>query len=98
DLAASIFAAIFGWLRGRGIGWAFEEGHIPEFLKSPIVFIVVIMYFTVADEIMHETGLLSVTAMGLTLANMGISSVADMRHLKENISILLISEIGRAHV
>src|SRR5690625_471472 len=41
--AASIFAAIFGWLCGRGIGWAFEEGHIPEFLKSPIVFIVVIM-------------------------------------------------------
>src|SRR5699024_9377473 len=91
--AASIFAAIFGWLCGRGIGWAFEEGHIPEFLKSPIVFIVVIMCFTVADEIMHETGLLSVTAMGLTLANMGISSVADMRHFKENISILLISAI-----
>src|SRR5699024_9733790 len=39
------------------------------------------------------TGLLSVTAMGLTLANMGISSVADMRHFKENISILLISAI-----
>lgn len=91
--AASIFAAVFGWLCGRGIGWVFEEGHIPEFLKSPTVFIVVIMCFTVADEIMHETGLLSVTAMGLTLANIGISSVADMRHFKENISILLISAI-----
>ncbi|MFD1036958.1 cation:proton antiporter [Virgibacillus byunsanensis] len=91
--AASIFAAILGWAFGRGIGWMFETGHIPEFLKSPAVFIVVILCFTIADEIMHETGLLSVTAMGVTLANMGISSVADMRHFKENITILLISAI-----
>ena len=91
--AASIFAAIFGWVCGRGIGFVFERGHIPEFLKSPAVFTVVILCFTVADEIMHETGLLSVTAMGITLANMGISSVADMRHFKENISVLLISAI-----
>ncbi|WP_163969439.1 cation:proton antiporter [Oceanobacillus halotolerans] len=90
---ASIFAGILGWLCGRGIGWMFETGHIPEFLKSPAVFVVVIFCFTFADEIMHETGLLSVTAMGITLANMGISSVADMRHFKENISILLISSI-----
>ncbi|WP_099159328.1 cation:proton antiporter [Virgibacillus ndiopensis] len=91
--AASIFAAILGWACGRGIGWMFETGNIPEFLKSPAVFIVVITCFTIADEVMHETGLLAVTAMGMTLANMGISSVADMRHFKENISILLISTI-----
>src|SRR5690625_5485917 len=42
---------------------------------------------------MHETGLLSVTAMGITLANMGVSSISDMRHFKENISVLLISAI-----
>ena len=89
----SIFAAIFGWACGKGIGWMFESGHIPEFLKSPAVFVVVIACFTVADELMAETGLLSVTAMGITLANMGISSVADMRHFKENITILLISAI-----
>ncbi|WP_337019887.1 cation:proton antiporter, partial [Oceanobacillus massiliensis] len=40
-----------------------------------------------------ETGLLSVTAMGITLANMGISSISDMRHFKENISVLLTSTI-----
>lgn len=90
---ASVFAAILGWACGRGIGWMFETGHIPEFLKSPVVFAVVIFCFTLADEVMHETGLLAVTAMGMTLANMGISSVEDMRHFKENITILLISGI-----
>src|SRR5690625_5091405 len=67
---ASLFAVFLGWFCGRFIGWMFETGYIPEFLKSPAVFIVVIFSFTISDEIIHGTGLLSVTAMGLTLANM----------------------------
>lgn len=91
--AASLFAALLGGFFGYGVGWMFESGHIPEFLKSPAVFVVVIFSFTLADTMMDETGLLAVTAMGMTLANMNLNSVADMRHFKENISILLISAI-----
>lgn len=89
----SIFAVFLGWFCGRSIGWMFETGYIPEFLKSPAVFVVVIFCFTFADEIVHGTGLLSVTAMGMTLANIGINSLNDFRHFKENVSILLISAI-----
>src|SRR5690625_3452019 len=90
---SSIFSVLLVWFSGRTIGWMFEVGHIPEFLKSPVVFAVVIFCFTLADEIIHGTGLLSVTAMGMTLANIGIRSLNDFRHFKENISILLISGI-----
>ncbi|ARI75974.1 cation:proton antiporter [Halobacillus mangrovi] len=90
---ASVFAVLLGLVCGKGVGWMFETGYVPEFLKSPVVFTVVIACFTIADEVTHETGLLSVTAMGMTLANMHISSIADMRHFKENISLLLISTI-----
>ncbi|WP_158734939.1 sodium:proton antiporter [Alteribacillus sp. YIM 98480] len=90
---ASLFAIAVGWGCGKGIGTMFERGYVPEFLKSPIVFAVVIACFTLADEVMHETGLLAVTAMGMTLANMHIASLSDMRHFKENISVLLISGI-----
>ncbi|TFD99719.1 cation:proton antiporter [Jeotgalibacillus salarius] len=90
---AAAFATILGWVLGRGMGWMFEKGYIPEFLKSPVLFAVVLFCFSVADEVMHETGLLSVTAMGMTMANMHISSISDMRHFKENISVLLISTI-----
>ena len=87
------FAVFLGWMFGRLIGWMFESGHIPEFLKSPAVFIVVILVFTLPDELVHGTGLLSGTAMGLTLSNIGISSLNDLRSFKENISVLLISTI-----
>ncbi|WP_349408936.1 sodium:proton antiporter [Pseudalkalibacillus sp. SCS-8] len=89
----SLFAAIFGWLCAKLVGWMFEKGYVPEFLKSPIMFTVVIACFTISDEIMHETGLLAVTVMGVVLANMHISSIDDMRNFKENISVLLISTI-----
>src|SRR5699024_8303750 len=39
------------------------------------------------------TGLLAVTALGMTLANIGINSLHDFRHFKENLSVLLISAI-----
>src|SRR5699024_1355595 len=78
---------------GRSLGWMFETGHIPEFLKSPAVFVVVIFSFTLPDELVHGTGLLSVTAMGMTLAHAGINSLNDFRDFKENVSLLLISAI-----
>ncbi|RJS60785.1 sodium:proton antiporter [Bacillus sp. PK3_68] len=91
--AASLFAVLLGWALGKGIGLMVEKGAIPEFLKAPFVFVLVIACFTISDELMHETGLLAVTAMGMTMANMPISSIKDMRHFKENVSILLISSI-----
>ncbi|WP_347862131.1 sodium:proton antiporter [Salimicrobium sp. PL1-032A] len=90
---AALFAVVIGYGLGKGVGYMFENGYVPEFLKSPFVFAVVIFCFTAADEVTHETGLLSVTAMGMTLANMRISSIDDMRHFKENMSLLLISAI-----
>lgn len=90
---ASIFAVILGYVFGKLIGKYFEEGRIPEYLKSSTVLIAVIACFTIADEVAHETGLLAVTAMGMTLANMGIASIRQMRHFKEDISVLLVSSI-----
>ncbi|MFD2923899.1 cation:proton antiporter [Halobacillus naozhouensis] len=89
----SILAAFIGWLTGVIVGWMFEKGHVPEFLRSPVVLSMVTACFMVADEIKHETGLLAVTAMGIKLANMNISSFSDMRHFKENMSVLLMSAV-----
>ncbi|TWT06894.1 sodium:proton antiporter [Planococcus sp. CPCC 101016] len=90
---ASLFAVAIGAGAGALMGLMFEKGQVPEFLKAPMVFGVVLLTFVVSDMIMHETGLLAVTAMGMMMANMNIASINDMRHFKENISVLLISGI-----
>src|SRR5690625_2377144 len=64
------FAGFFGWVCGQGIGRLFDQGFVPEFLKSPMVFVTVLLCFVIPDEFVHGTGLLSVTAMGMTLTNM----------------------------
>ncbi len=91
--AASAFAVLLGGIAAFIIGRAFERGSIPEFLKAPILFVVVIFVFVLSDEIMHETGLLAVTAMGIAMANMRLTTLADVRHFKENITVLLVSGI-----
>lgn len=90
---ASIFATILGVGAGYGQGKMLEKGMIPEYLKAPTLFAVVLLVFVVSDLIVHETGLLAVTAMGIMMANMHIASINDIRHFKENISVLLISSI-----
>ena len=91
--AASLFAVLLGCGVAWILGYAFERGGVPEFLKSPVLFAVVIFTFVFSDEIMQQTGLLAVTAMGMTMANMHLSSIKEIRHFKENISVLLISGI-----
>lgn len=91
--AASIFAVVLGCGAGWFFGRSFDRGGVPEYLKSPVLLAVVIFVFVLADEIMKQTGLLAVTGMGMMMANMNLSSIKDIRHFKENISVLLISGI-----
>ncbi|MDN7244836.1 cation:proton antiporter [Planococcus shenhongbingii] len=90
---ASLFSVLLGIVAGWGMGRMFEKGQVPEFLKSPMVFAVVLLVFAVSDTVMPQTGLLAVTSMGIMMANMNITSINEMRHFKENISVLLISSI-----
>lgn len=90
---ASVFSVLLGLMMGWVLGQLLERGIIPEYLKSPVVLALVLLAFALSDAVMHETGLLAVTAMGIIMANMHLSSIRDMRHFKENISVLLISSV-----
>ncbi|MCE6982210.1 sodium:proton antiporter, partial [Pseudomonas frederiksbergensis] len=47
--------------------------------------------FIAANQVMHESGLLAVTLMGMWLANMKGVDVRQILYFKENLSVLLIS-------
>ncbi|MEO0501191.1 MAG: cation:proton antiporter [Pseudomonadota bacterium] len=90
---ASLFAIGLGVALAFFVGYLFPRGLVPEFLKVPVVFGLVIVGFVVADAIEHETGLLTVTAMGIALANMHLDSFGEMRRFKESVTILLLSGV-----
>ena len=90
---ASLLASLFGFALGRLIAWLFRHGHVPEYLKPPVLLAFVLVCFEIANQLQHEAGLLAVTVMGMTLANAKIASINELRHFKENITILLVSGV-----
>ncbi|MEQ6335492.1 sodium:proton antiporter [Sphingobium sp. MK2] len=92
-LGAAVIAGLIGWLAARAIGWAFPRGHVPEYLKAPILLVAVIGVFVGSNMIQQETGLLAVTIMGVALANMRFDSLRDIQPFKENVTVLLISGV-----
>jgi NhaP-type Na+/H+ or K+/H+ antiporter len=94
---ALLFGVAVGGLLGLGAGiglaWAFRRGHVPEFLKAPVVLAAVMGVFVTADAVAHETGLLAVTVFGMTMANLRLASIEEMRRFKESIAIILVSGV-----
>ena len=90
-IVAFVTATAGGILFGRFIAWLFIRGHVPEYLKAPVIFAAVLAAFVSTNLILEEAGLLTVTVMGITLANTRIASLAEMRRFKETVTILLVS-------
>jgi len=84
-----------GSLFGIGGGWALgsvmRHQWLPEYLHNLATLATVLGIFIAANQVMHESGLLAVTVMGMWLANMKGVDVRQILHFKENLSVLLIS-------
>ena len=83
----SAFGAAGGWLLGQ----VMREQWLPEYLHNLASLAAVLGIFIAANQVMHESGLLAVTLMGMWLANMKGVDVRQILHFKENLSVLLIS-------
>ena len=90
---AALLSAGLGYAFGRFTASTFRRGWVPEYLKPPALLSLVLIGFAVANLLQDEAGLLSVTAMGVTLANSKIASINDLRLFKENITIVLVSGV-----
>ena len=70
-----------------------ERGYIPEYLKAPFSISMVVVLFVASNALLHESGLIAVTIMGMTLTNKHVASIEEIRKFKESISVLLISGV-----
>lgn len=83
--------AATGILAGYLFGLAIRRRMIPQFLHNLTAIAAVIAAFAASNLFQHESGLVSVTVMGVWMANMEEVKIGDILDFKEHISILLIS-------
>lgn len=66
---------------------------VPDYLQGAVALLVLLAAYTAADLLRPEAGLLSVTLMGLALANQRWVAVRHILEFKENLSVLLIGSL-----
>ena len=86
-------ATALGVLAGWGLVRAFRRGWVPEYMKVPVLFVLLLGVFAVADHVLHESGLLAVTIMGLWIANAQLPSFTELYRFKEHATVLLVSGV-----
>jgi NhaP-type Na+/H+ or K+/H+ antiporter len=82
---------LLGSLVGFFYGNILRRHWLPEFLHNVATLGLVIFAFAVSNSIQHGSGLLTVTVMGLWLANMRDVPLEEILDFKESLSVLLIS-------
>ena len=94
DLILGIgIATALGLAGGYGLAAAFRRGWVPEYMKVSILFALLLGIFGISDAVLHESGLLAVTVMGIVIANANLPSYEELRRFKEHATILLVSGV-----
>jgi len=86
-------ATFAGYAGGWFIARAFRRGWVPEYMKVPVLLVSVIAVYASTDSVLHESGLLAVTVMGVFIANAHLPSVNELKRFKEHITVLLVSGV-----
>lgn len=80
-----------GFASGKLLGQALKFSIFPHYLKNVATVAVVLGVFALSNALQHESGLLTVTVMGMVMANMRGLDLDDILEFKETLSVLLIS-------
>jgi NhaP-type Na+/H+ or K+/H+ antiporter len=70
-----------------------DRRWVPEFLQSPLSLTVVVAAFAGSNALQPESGLLTVTLMGMAMANQSSVNIRHIIEFKENLRVLLISSL-----
>lgn len=82
---------LIGILAASALAIMLRRQIIPEFLQSYTTLVMVLLAFSLSNATAPESGLLTVTVMGMALGNMRKVHIDDILTFKENITTLLVS-------
>lgn len=103
EFGSAVQSALGGLVVVTGVGLAIglaaaallivslQRFWIPDYLQNPVSLAFVIGAFVSADWLHHEAGLLSVTVMGVAMANQRRVDLRRLSEFKESLVVLLIA-------
>jgi NhaP-type Na+/H+ or K+/H+ antiporter len=92
-LAVIASGVVIGLLAAWMLALLLRRQLIPEYLQNFGTLVAVLLAFSVSNAITHESGLLTVTVMGIALGNMRGVHIDDILDFKENLTTLLVSTL-----
>jgi NhaP-type Na+/H+ or K+/H+ antiporter len=84
---------LFGAVAAAVVTVLLRRFWIPDFLHNPVTLVMVIVALVGSNTVQADSGLFTVTVMGIILANQKWVSVHHIAEFKETLSVLLISSL-----
>lgn len=82
---------------GVGAGFlvhrAFIRDQVPEVLKTPMLLALALGVNATANLVMDDAGLVAATLFGVTLANLHVPGISELRRFKEALVVLIVSAL-----
>ena len=82
---------VIGWVSGWGIRELMRRYLVPDYLQNPMILALVLLVFAVSNWLQPESGLVTVTVLGMYLANQQQVAIKHVIEFKENLRVLLLS-------
>ncbi|MCL6416616.1 sodium:proton antiporter [Aestuariirhabdus sp. Z084] len=88
-----VIGFVLGWGAARLTEKAMLGNWMPHYLRNPAMLCFMLGIYALSNQLQHESGLLTVTVMGMILANRHHLDMESIHEFKETLSVLLISAL-----
>ncbi|WKE66002.1 sodium:proton antiporter [Gallaecimonas kandeliae] len=88
-----LLGGVLGLGAGVAVANALKKGWLPLYLRKIGVLAAVLVAYALSEQLQHESGLLTVTVLGMYLANKEALDIDDIIEFKEDLSVILISAL-----
>lgn len=92
-LKTAVYGMCLGYLTAWLITKIYKKNLVPHYLQNAFTLMMVLMGFSVANHFQAESGLLTVTVMGIFLASQKDVAIDHIVEFKENLQLLLIPSL-----